>query len=354
MSLDRIVRHFLLLVCWSPLPVLAAPAQPANPLQNPQEEHASRVQLLQQEYEFTQIKLRSTAEKLGQIQQELADKQAQLANLRIALGNTPTPEQQAAVENEAQRVALAELTLKSREAALTRLERKQEELRTAIEASEQAIAASRAREEAEAKARNLVMQKQLQALQQENEKLRLAMEEEARRAQLAAEEAARLAEEARVAEEVRQQAIKEEQARLAEEARAAKEAAETAAATGAKAAIALRDGGQTTDMSQVVLEGEPPIYQDTDTVTFTLRSRSIEAPVVMRPVGPKRYRVEVDVEPGRAFFDLRNRRYRGYFTEETDTTTYVFYYDLNAEKPVLSVVKKSVEDQMISNVKDPF
>ena len=349
MSLDRIFCHFLLLVCWSPLPVLAAPAQPANPLQNPQEEHASRAQLLQQEYEFTQIKLRSTAEKLGQIQQELADKQAQLANLRVALGNTPTPEQQAAVENEAQRVALAELTLKSREAALTRLERKQEELRTAIEASEQAIAASRAREEAETKARNLAMQKQLQALQQENEKLRLAMEEEARRAQLAAEEAARLAEEARVAEEVRQQAIKEEEARLAEEARAAKEAA-----TGAKAAVALREGGQTTDMSQVVLAGEPPIYQDTDTVTFTLRSRSIEAPVVMRPIGPKRYRAEVDVEPGRAFFDLRNRRYRGYFTEETDTTTYVFYYDLNAEKPVLSVVKKSVEDQMISNVKDPF
>ncbi len=336
MKSQRFLRHLLcLLFCHAPY-ALAAPAESLADLQRRQEFAAGRIQQLQQEYEFTQLKRAAAAEKLQQALQERADKDTHLANLRAALGPTPSTEQQASVANEAQRIALADLTIKSQSAALTRLERKEEELRLAL-AEEQrvigdtdaALAAARVRLEAETRARNLAMQQQLLALQAENEKLRLAMEEEARRAQ-AAEAAARQAEQAR----------QQEQARQTQEAAAAK----AASMTGLEEVTA--------DPSQTVLEGEPPIHRDQGP-TLTLRSRSINTPVVLSAVGPNRYRAEVEVKPGVAFFDVHSRRYRGRFADGEEAAVYIFDYDTSAERPVLSVRKKST-DQMMSTAEDPF
>lgn len=349
MRLQRLISPFVLLICLSSASFLAL-ANPLPELQKRLQDHTGQLQKLQQEYEFIQLKRHSAQEKLEQSQRELSEKAQQLAVMQAAAGTTPSAEQKAFLDNETQRLALAELTLKSSAAALARLERNEERLRESITATEKSIkdteramTNTRARQEADAKEREELVQQRLQQLQAENEQLRLAMEEEARRAQAAAEEAARLA----------------ELARQQEEARLALEAAKTATAEDAKAVMNLAptSGADTNseevDMTRVVLEGEPPIYQDEDTINVTMRGRALNKPVAFIPVGPGRYRAEVKLEPGRSYFDLRNRRYRGTFPGE-ETLPYVFYYDMSGEKPVLTVMHKAAEDQMMSNAKDPF
>lgn len=346
MSLRRtLLRTFYLLLCsCSAAPVFcAAAADSVTRLESRLVDHSGEVQKLQQEYDFTQYKRQSTLEKLQQLQEERKTREARLQEMRAKFGEQPTAEQQEALDNEAQRIALAELGIKSRVAAIARLERKEQELQealtvsqTRITSTEKEIANTKARLEAETQARNRAMQQQLEALKQENEKLRLAMEEEARRA----EEAARQAELAR-----------QEAVRRAEEQAAALAAQIPAEGTAVAKVPVVEDAP---DLSQVVLEGEPPIHQDDDTIKVTIRSRSIDVPVTMMPVAPKLYRAEVSVDPGRAFFDVRNRRYRGFFPEKVDQQPYVFYYDLTSERPKMYVRTKANDDQMITNAKDPF
>jgi len=395
MSLQRsLLRAFCLLVCCATQPTLAAAASAVAPdalarLEARLQTHSDAVQKLQQEFEFTQYKRQSSEEKLKQLQDEKRTREVQLARMKESLGDSPTAEQKEALDNEAQRIALADLAIKSSIAAIGRLERKEQELQQAlaeatknIAQTQKEISAAIARADAERQARDRAMQQQLAALQQENERLRLAMEEEARRA----EEAARQAEEARReaarrAEEqalamaaqlaAEQQAAVSTQTELATTAAPASAAAEatppvaaaltnTAPAAPATVAKARVKSGRTPvvddapDLSQVVLEGEPPIYRDEDTIKVTIRSRSIDTPVTMVPIAPNLYRAEVSVDPGRAFFDVRNRRYRGYFPEKADNSPYVFYYDMSGERPKMLVLTKSNDEQMISNVKDPF
>ena len=330
-----LLRTFCALLCSVAvsLPALAS-ANTVSRLETRLQDHAGELQKLQQEVEFTQYKRQATEDKLQQLRAELRDREVQLVRLRAEMGTEPSATQQEALDNEARRVALAELSIKSRAAAVERMERKEQELRDVIAGihdgiakTEREIAAVKVRQAAEVQARNRAMQQQLEALQQENEQLRFAMEEEARRAEEAAHQA-----------ELAQQ----EAERRAEE--------QVAAAQPAPSSTPQVED----DLSQVVLAGEPPIYQDEDTIKVTIRSRSIDTPVTMLPVGPNLYRAEVSVEPGRAFFDVRKRRYRGQFPEKPDTDPYVFYYDLSGEHPVMTVRTKSNDDQMISTTKDPF
>lgn len=348
-----LLRTFCVLLCSSITPFAASAATDAiSRLETRLQDHAGELHKLQQEVEFTQYKRQSTEDKLQQLQAELKDREIQLVRLRAEMGSEPTAAQQEALDNEAQRIALAELSIKSRAAAIERLERKEQELQTAIASirdgvakTEREIAAVKNRQDAETQARNRAMQQQLEALQQENEQLRLAMEEEARRA----EEAARQAE---LAQQEALRVAEEQAAALAAQVAAEQAASTTTAPTAQTAQTPQVDDAP--DLSQVVLEGEEPIYQDEDTIKVTIRSRSIDTPVTMVPVSPNLYRAEVDVEPGRAYFDVRKRRYRGQFPEKSDSDPYVFYYDLNGEKPKMYVRTKSNDDQMISTAKDPF
>jgi myosin heavy subunit len=349
-----LLRTFCVLLCSSvaSLPALAA-ANAIPRLEARLQDHAGELQKLQQEVEFTQYKRQSTEDNLQQLRAELRDREVQLVRLRAEMGSEPSAAQQEALDNEAQRIALAELSIKSRTAAVERLQRKEQELRDAmagirdgIAKTEREVAAVKARQDAETQAHNRAMQQQLEALKQENEQLRFAMEEEARRAE----------EIARQAELAQQEAVRraeEQAAALAAQIAAAQQAQTENAATPPPTANSPQVDNAP-DLSQVVLEGEPPIYQDEDTIKVTIRSRSIDTPVTMYPVGPNLYRAEVNVEPGRAFFDVRKRRYRGQFPEKTDADPYVFYYDMNGEKPMMYVRTKSNDDQLISTAKDPF
>lgn len=352
-----LLRTFCILLCTSLLaPALAtASSEAIARLETRLKTHAGDMQKLEQEMEFAQYKRRSAEEKLQEVEEELKEREVQLVRMRAEMGENPTDAQQEALDNEARRIALAQLSIKSRAAAITRLERKEQELQTALNTirdgiakTEKEIVTVKARQEAEIRARNRAMQQQLEALQQENEQLRIAMEEEAKRAEetarqaeLAQQEAIRRAEEQAAA--LATQIAAEQQARAAEE-----------QAVAAAAKVKAPQVEQSPDLSQVVLEGEPPIYQDDDTIKVTIRSRSIDTPVTMSPVGPNLYRAEVNVEPGRAFFDVRKRRYRGNFPAKDDNEPYVFYYDLTGERPIMYVRTKTNDDQMISNAKDPF
>ena len=355
MSLQSfLLRTFCMLLCSSITPLAAFAATDAiSGLETRLQDHAGALQKLQQEVEFTQYKRQSTENKLQQLQADLKDREVQLVRLRAEMGSEPSAAQQEALDNEAQRIALAELGIKSRAAAIERLERKEQELQEAIAGirdgvakTEKEIAAVKARQEAETQARNRAMQQQLEALKQENEQLRIAMEEEARRA----EEAARQAE---LAQQEALRVAEEQAATLAAQV-AAEQATAGTTATPSVQTAQTPQVDEAPDLSQVVLEGEEPIYQDEDTIKVTIRSRSIDTPVTMVPVSPNVYRAEVDVEPGRAYFDVRKRRYRGHFPEKTDTDPYVFYYDLNGEKPMMYVRTKSNDDQILSTAKDPF
>src|SRR5687768_12227234 len=138
MCLQRFISPFVLLICLSSASFLAL-ANPLPELQKQLQDHTSQLQKLQQEYEFIQLKRQSAQEKLAQSQRELAEKTQQLANLQADAGAAPSAERKAFLDNEAQRLALAELTLKSSTAAVVRLERNEERLRESITAAEKAI-----------------------------------------------------------------------------------------------------------------------------------------------------------------------------------------------------------------------
>lgn len=49
------------------------------------------------------------------------------------------------------------------------------------------------------------------------------------------------------------------------------------------------------------------------------------------------------VEPGRAYFDVRNRRFRGYFPDAEGPQTYIMEYNTSDEGASFSVHSKNAE-----------
>jgi hypothetical protein len=338
MYFSRFIFRTLLVGCIASFPVAPLSAVAADS-ESPLAAQATKAKRLQEDLDSLQAKKAAAQDKITSAQKNLSEKQSVLAKLRESAGSQPDDNIQANLDNEARRVALAELDVKFAQEAMARIDERAKTLQQEIAANRQAIhnaektvVASQARKEADILAQNQVMEQKLQALAAENERLKKAMEAEAKRAQQAEEAAFAL-----------------EQARLRE----ADAATKAKVAKDTKAAVALRENGQNVDLSQVVLEGEPPIYQEKNPIKMTLRSRHISGPVNFKPIGENLYQIEVDVEPGKAYFDLRNRRYRGNFAGE-GAAKYRFYYDLNGEKPVLSVEPAVKPDQMISTTKDPF
>lgn len=296
-----------------------------------------QVQKLTRDLEATQSSRQSMEERLKQSQRDLKNKEADLQQLRLSLGDNPSPVQSEALANEQQRIALAEINIKSVMATIIRLERKEEELKAALLNVEEqkrdtrqriTKAEQRARQQADAEAKAIAAE--LDALKRENERLRMAMEEEARRAQEAAAEAQRLAE----------LAAQQEQERLAQQ----------VLATEQSAAV-------NTNPSQGAIGDEPPVYLGDDGVEVVIRSRSIDAPVVMQAVGPNLYQAEVSVDPGTAYFDVRKQRFRGYFPESVEQQKLIFIYNTSGENPTFSVISGDSgpeNPQMISDSNAPF
>lgn len=331
-------------------PALAQDSKALTSLSSKVAELDVQAQALKRELEFTQYKRASTEAKLHQTQLDLKEKEATLEQLQTSLPEQPSARDSERLGNEQQRVALAELNIKSIMAAVVRLERKEVDLRNELDAlttertnTAERIANIEARSRAEADARARAAEAELAALKRENEQLKLAMEEEARRAREAADaagEAQRAAELAALQEhqELQEQMRTENEAQqLEEQARQLQAAASSSPAE--------------------VAEEEPPVYIGDDGEQVVVRSRSIESPVVMQPVAPGVYRAEVAIEPGRAYFDVRNRRFRGHFPDAEDPQTYVVEYDTSGEGASFSVRTKgedAADTQMYSDSTTAF
>lgn len=348
-ALQCSITALLLSIALSTTTVHAASSQNnINKLQGDIKKYEIQKGSLNQELEFTHVKLQSTHDKLSQLQHELRTKEIQLEKLKAAIGDKPTPEQRDFISNESKRIDLGATAIKSRKAAISRLERKETDLskkiartETLLAKAQKGITTSKQDAQAANSAKAYRMQRELAELKKENEQLRLAMAEEAARTRSATAEALLLAQahEAAVKETER---LTEEKA-LAEAAAIAKEAAKN------KKLLAQ-------DQSQTVLPGEKPIYKKSDGRKVVIRNRGKKKSFVMRPLGDKVYEVEVELSPGKSYFDIRSRRYRGYFPESRGDTTYVFRYDLSDKKHPKLSVKEKVDDpnQMISNANAPF
>lgn len=326
------------------------------------EKQNSQVIAAQKELELTKVKRKEAQDQLDQLNTELKDKRDQLEDLRDSYGDSPTEAQLEFVRNEEKRIALAQLSIESRSASVSRLERKEQELQSELKGLSSSLDKNRAKleqvqiaqkKQREAQAR--AMAEQMAALKRENERLRKAMEEEARLSQMAIEEAARLAEEARL----REQEVK----RLAAE-KAAQQAAEQeekVAAEQSTPKAPIKDyidpNAQGEDLSRVALEGEEPIYEGDDGFEIIMRSRSTkDKKVFFRQVAPDVFQAETQVDPGRAYFDLRKRRYRGHFEGEGSGDFYRFTYRVfDDQKPKLTVKRlEESEDQVVSQGESAF
>lgn len=333
-----------------------APSNAITALKQQITEFGTSVQQLKQEYDFTLYKRKSTEEKLQQSQNELIEKQNQITSMQQNLG--PTPEQAAldAIDNEQRRIALAEINIQSTRSATERLARKEQELQSQILATEAKMSTAQNQiAQIEKKARDkiqaetLKMQRELAKLKSENEKLRLAMEEEARRAQAAKIESDRLAKEAAEADE-RAKALAADIAQGNRmQANTVKQLWEETNRKGGRSDVAE-------DLSQTVLPGELPIYKEKDERIVTLRSRTQSKDFPMRETAEYIYEAEITIQPGetRAYFDVKNRRYRGRFPESELPVTYIFTYDINQSSHPKMDVRIKDPEQVVSNGEAPL
>ncbi len=315
------------------------------------EQHLQTIRTAQEELVSVQQKIKESEAQLKDLREELSARQVQMAGLKRELGAAPSDSDERVLANESRRVTMAELAVKAREAGLERLEAKQSELQQDITTAQTAVTrtdrrlqnAARAAEDAKRQAA-----------------ADAAAQELAERQRLEAEAAEQVLIEQRNAEEAAARIAAEQE--KAANARLEAERAAAAAATAAPVAEPARDAGagKTTtrsqrppsrnerlrpgeappDMSLVVLEGEEPIFSGDDGGQVIMRSRSIPDSLVMREVAPEQFSAEVEVTPGRAYFDVGARRYRGVFPDQPGNNRYRFHYDrTDPLKPTLRIFK---------------
>ncbi len=301
----------------------------------------------QRELEFTHEKLNEAAQKLADTKQELEARTKSLKNLEAKLGDTPSESALERLKTERQRVAVAELSVESQSSVLERLERKQADLKAQLGQSEQdienirrKIAETAKKEKRNAAAQEAATQREIRLLREENDSLNTELLNERQRLVTA---------ELRIEELVR---ITDQQAATIEKLN-----------TEISAMMRLEEQRQQApspqpehimDLSQTVLEGEDPIYQGDDGQQMMIRSRSLDAPIEMTQISPTLFRADIKIEPGRTYFDLNRRRYRGTFPANEEGY-YRFYYDTSQQDaPVLSVDVIDESSQMITNTVGDF
>lgn len=345
-----------LLVCLLSVPQLCLGAVTGSAEQQARIESIElKQQRVLRELEFTKVKHTEAQRKLDDARRELAARQNQLKITESRLGDQISDAEADLLKNEKQRLAVAELSLQSQLAAIERLERKQAELTEAFSSTQKEIDAvkssiTKATNAASVQATRhaAVSQQELITLKSENDELKAALESDRRRlatAELRIEELVRIA-------DFRLQQIEQLEAEVT--------TLTQPQSTGTKSPVVVNSSlsraplAKNLDLSFTVLEGEGPIAQDEDGERIVIRSHSIDDNVVMTQIGPKLYQAELTVDPGKAYFDLRRRRYRGVFPENYQGH-YRFIYDLSIEEtPKLYVELPNKENQMITNSIEDF
>lgn len=370
--MDRIIKY-LTLALFKGIALLTTVAQPAmadassvKHLESQIGHYQNELKRLEQEYEFTRHKRETTEQKLQETKREFQEKQVQLSMMKSQTGETLTGVQRDAIANEQKRLTLISIGIESQQSAFERLLKKEEELLLQMKKNQQAI--NRTRKEIEdlkysehlqLKAERQEMAEQLKQLRMENERLKQAMEEEAIKAEQSREAAQTNASEnsghisaptdtgKQTDEPTR--TLSWETQRLA--------ALELLLEKQLQVGVWQDAQASGEDTSQAVLPGEAPIHQDDEDSDVILRSRTLEREYPMTQVAPNQYEAEVVIEPGqeKAYFDVKNRRFRGRFPEVEKPVTYVFTLDLSEEyRPALELRKKESDEQMASHAEAPL
>ncbi len=309
------------------------------------EKHAER------ELDFTKEKLSEARRKLKSAEKELTAQKKQVKAMQQQAQNNPSNTTLELLKNEQQRLAVAELSIKSQVSSYERLKRKQGELQKEIKASRKAVVDLKAaHKKAQASAKREAAQKAkksadtIRYFAKENRELKSALASEQRRLANA---------ELRIEELVKsidgyQAQIEILKAEIAALSTPPPVPAEALLEPQAQTQVESETENPTMDLSTVVLDGETPIYQGEDGERIIVRSHSIDKKVVMTQIGEHLYQADIKVDGGRAYFDLRRKRYRGTFPKGFNGE-YRFIYDLsNQDKPVLSVQHAPSDTQMVS------
>lgn len=335
----------ILLVTAMPIATLLAPAVCFS-----ENEDIAAIELEQQrtlrELEFNKVKHTEALKKLEDARKELSARKQQLQKMEQELDENAGDAAKELLENEKRRLAVAELSVQSQQSALERLERKQTELNKYIETSKsdienikKAIAQANDQEQRRARQQALATQRELERLKTENSDLKDVLARERERLAKA---------ELRIEELVRTADFKQRQIEQLEEEISQLKPPQDADSTVLKT-------NKNFDLSLTVLDGEMPIFQEDDGEQMIIRSHSIDGKkLVMVQVGPDLYQADINMEPGKAYFDIHRRRYRGTFPEN-HSGNYRFFYDVSdEEKPVLYVETATPYNQMITNSIEDF
>lgn len=336
MSANSFIKHliFLAIISASGWMTGAFAQSSVTELNQQLGKHKASVLDMQEELESVQEKIEESHLALDLLRKDLSDRQVQLASSKRALDANPGPNAERVWQNESRRVQMSRLAVEAREATLDRLRSKETELKQQIADTERAITRT------ETRIRNARQAAASARQQAEADALRQAQEAAAAEERAAQESAARAAQEAA---QTRQAEVEAEAARNA--AANAPPASPAAQAPDAgRAATASNPGPRGTrnaqDSTRTVMAGEEPIYAGDDGDALYLRSRNISEPILMVEVEPNQFRAETVVSPGKTYFDIGGRRYRGVVTDDGQNR-YLFHYDRsNPNNPKLHIFKR--------------
>lgn len=368
----KVLHIFILtLTCAAMTPSVSA-ENSSQQLDKEIENYGEQIKRLQEDYESTRNKRRLAEDKLSKAQRKLASKQE-----KIAARSKKTDMTQAeldALDNEQKRLELAELGIVSQQAALQRLQEKEDSLAKEIEASEAEYrsakislvkreAAMQSKLRQEVRSLNLLVD----ALNEQYQQLELELEEAQAQSEAAQNEVRMLAEEnaqlrALVdgtqmplpADVEESQALESAQAQ--EQLEVSEQVIFTEEPVAAQPVVAPAADAGRDDLSQQVLPGELPIYEEARDSDIILRSRSLDESYPMREIAKNVYETEVTINPGteRAYFDVAQRRYRGRFPDLEESTTYIFTFNRNdRQNPKMKLRRKS-DEQIVTNSEVPL
>lgn len=304
------------------------------------------------EIEYFDVKIAEAEKKLAEARREYSQKKKQLEVQTEQLGAAPSKTALKLHNNEQQRLTVAKLSIESRQSALERLRRKQVNLirnqKNILNAIANTNATMKVRAQQSATSEVSRLKKQNSALEV------LTANEQRRReaAELRIEEVTRAAQ----AQRSKSLALEREIALLKANQGAGNKPMGLNKPGQPRQAQANASRAQPSDPSLTALEGEDPIYQGEDGERIVIRSHSIEEKVVMTQISEHTYQADLNVEPGRAYFDLRRKRYRGVFPQQPDGNgVYRFIYNLSDEdRPSLSVQLLESASQVVGNDIEEF
>lgn len=302
------------------------------------------IKYLQQEIGFAKSRHKASQTKLKAYEDDLAEKQNELKNAQARYATDPSPENEQFLRNAEQRIELADLSIKSRISSVVRLETKEAELTTKLATLKAEVAKldsqvnqKQLAQKVEQKTESIksqmaeqasLLQKRLEALQRENERLRQIAFSETQKRELAQEQATSALERAEAAELA-----------LAQANGTNSESAEDVLAEDDNLSARDRAKAEMDRVRAKLAAGA----NGSRGVNLSLRGTSGTDYSPFEHLGAQQYRAEAVIERATSRFRVAGRTYLVRVSEEGLGKKFVFLYDMSdPEKPRFVTFKKDL------------